>query len=49
MFNVTYNTDTAQFNAKYATYPDENGSNVEIVAALPETPDENTVYIIKGS
>ena len=26
-----------------------SGGNVEIVAALPETPDENTVYIIKGS
>ena len=49
VFNVTYNTDAAQFNAKYATYPDENGGNVKIVTELPETPDENTVYIIKGS
>ena len=49
LINVTYDTETAQFKAKYAAYPDENGSNVEIVATLPETPDENTVYIIKGS
>ena len=49
MFKVTYDTDTAQFKAEYANYPDENGSNVKIVTELPETPDENTVYIIKGS
>lgn len=49
VFNVTYDTDTAQFKAEYATYPDENGGNVKIVTELPETPDENTVYIIKGS
>lgn len=49
VFNVTYDTGTAQFHAEYASYPDENGGNVEIVTELPETPDENTVYIIKGS
>lgn len=49
VFNVTYDTGTAQFHSEYASYPDENGGNVEIVTELPETPDENTVYIIKGS
>lgn len=48
-FNVTYDTETAQFRAEYASYPDTDGGNVEIVSELPETPDENKVYIIKGS
>lgn len=29
--------------------PEMSGGNFEIVTALPETPDENKVYIIKGS
>ena len=49
VFNVTYDTEAAQFRAELANYPDENGGNVKIVTELPETPDENTVYIIKGS
>lgn len=49
VFNVTYDTDTAQFTAQFANYPDASGGNFEIVTELPETPDENKVYIIKGS